>query len=303
MARSTQLISPKQMARAMGVGESSVKRWCDQGLIETVRTAGGHRKLPMNEVLRYVRERGHTLVSPEVLGLPAVSLHAAAGLKHGGTRLADALLAGNEILAQQIVLDLFLARHSLSAICDEVVAAAFHEIGQRWACRQADVYQERRGCETATRILFDLRGMQPPPNEDCRAIGGTVEGDHYSLPTTMAELVLRDCGFAATSLGTSVPVGSLINAIGATSPKIFWLSVSHIAEGLDFIGEFSQLSKACLAADVALVVGGRALSQELRQQMVYSAFCDTMQQLESFARSLSRNWRRSGKRKPGRARN
>jgi methanogenic corrinoid protein MtbC1 len=212
------------------------------------------------------------------------------------------LLAGNELLARQIVVDLFLARHSLSAICDEVVAAAFHEIGQRWACRQADVYQERRGCEITTRILFDLRGMQPPPDEDCRAIGGTIEGDNYSLPTMMAELVLRDCGCAATSLGTSVPVGSLISAIGATSPKIFWLSVSHIAESIDFISDFSQLSKACRAADVALVVGGRALSQELRQRMVYSAFCDTMQQLESFARSLYRNSRRTGKRKPVRTR-
>ena len=36
-----ELVSPKQVAHAMGVSESSLKRWCDQGLIPTVRTAAG----------------------------------------------------------------------------------------------------------------------------------------------------------------------------------------------------------------------------------------------------------------------
>ena len=70
MVSSSNLVSPKQVARAIGVSESSLKRWCDQGLIKTVRTAGGHRKMTIAEVLRYVREQDHKLVSPEILGLP-----------------------------------------------------------------------------------------------------------------------------------------------------------------------------------------------------------------------------------------
>ena len=72
MSKSPDLVSPKQVARAIGVSESSLKRWCDQGLIKTVRTAGGHRKMDIAEVLRYVREQDHKLVSPEILGLPPV---------------------------------------------------------------------------------------------------------------------------------------------------------------------------------------------------------------------------------------
>jgi MerR family transcriptional regulator, light-induced transcriptional regulator len=60
-----QLLSPKQVARALGVSESSLKRWCDQGLIATVRTAGGHRKMASAEVMRYIREHNLPLVSPE----------------------------------------------------------------------------------------------------------------------------------------------------------------------------------------------------------------------------------------------
>lgn len=295
MHKGPDLVSPKQVARAIGVSESSLKRWCDQGLIETVRTAGGHRKMPIAEVLRFVREHDHKLASPEVLGLPPVSDHAGLGLTRGKPRLVDALLAGDELLARQIVLDLYLAKHSLSVICDQVIAAAFREIGDRWACHTADVYQERRGCEIVLHILFDLRRVQQAPAGKWLATGGTIEGDLYSLPSAMAELVLRQSGYRATSLGTSIPFASLVKAVQETQPKVFWLSVSHIREGLDFVASFAALSQACTAVGTALVVGGRALTEDLRQQMNYSAYCDTMQHLEGFATSLHRSFVRGSK--------
>jgi methanogenic corrinoid protein MtbC1 len=297
MAKSPQLVSPKQVARAIGVSESSLKRWCDQGLIKTVRTAGGHRKMDIAEVVRYVREQNHELVSPEILGLPPASEHASAGLTHGGARLVNALLAGDELIARQIVFDLYLAKHSRSVIFDEVIAAAFREIGDRWECHDADVYQERRACEIALRVLFDLRRVQEVPERKWLATGGTIEGDLYSLPSAMADLVLRDCGFYATSLGTSIPFASLVKAVHETKPKLFWLSVSHIREGLDFVTEFATLSQACVTTGTALTVGGRALTEDLRKRMTYSAHCDNMQHLEAFAKTLYRSLPRERKSK------
>ena len=288
-SKPSELVSPKQAARAISVSESSLKRWCDQGLIETVRTAGGHRKILIAEVLRFVREHDQKLSSPEVLGLPPASEHAELGLTRGKSRLVEALLAGDELLARQVVFDLYLARHSLSIICDQVIAAAFAEIGDRWACHAADIYQERRGCEIALRILFDLRRVQHVPERKWLATGGTIEGDQYSLPSAMAELVLRDAGFFTTSLGTSIPLASLALAVQETKPQLFWVSVSHIRAGLELEAEFRQLSQACAAAGTALVVGGRALTAEFRQRLTFSAYCDTMQHLESFAKILHRS--------------
>ena len=303
MKNASDIISPKQVARAMGVSESSLKRWCDQGLIQSVRTAGGHRKMDIAEVLRYVREQNHKLVSPEILGLPPVSDHASTGVTHGAQRLVDALLAGDELVARQIVFDIYLAKHSRSVIFDEVIAAAFREIGDRWACHDAEVYQERRACEIALRVLFDLRRVQQVPEGKWLATGGTIEGDLYSLPSAMAELVLRDAGFYATSLGTSIPVFSLVKAVQETRPKLFWLSVSHIRDGLDFVTEFAALSQACVTAGTALAVGGRALTADLRTRMTYSAYCDNMQHLEAFAKTLCRPLARKKKSNKSEVRN
>jgi methanogenic corrinoid protein MtbC1 len=289
MEHSSDLVSPKQVARAIGVSESSLKRWCDQGLIATVRTAGGHRKMRISDVLRFVRETNQNLVSPELLNLPATTSGAPLGLARGRPLLVDALLGGNEELARQIIIDLYLAKHPLSIICDEVIAGAFSDIGDRWACHEADTYQERRGCEIAVRIMFDLRQKQRVLPKAKLAIGGTIEGDVYALPSTMAELVLRESGWNATSLGTSLPFASLCRAVRETKPKLFWLSVSHILPSIDFVREFAELSDACQDAGASLFVGGRVLTEAMRSKMTCTAYCDSMQSLDSFATELAKS--------------
>lgn len=286
MENLSDLVSPKQVARAIGVSESSLKRWCDQGLIKTVKTVGGHRKMQVSDVLRFIRDRNQELVSPEILELPPTTERAELGLSRARPLLVEALLNGNEEVARQIVFDLYLAKHPLCVICDDVIAGAFRDIGDRWACNEADMYQERRGCEIALRILFDLRRRQKLPPKPKLAIGGTIEGDVYALPSTMAELVLREAGWNATSLGTSLPFRSLIRAIHETQPKLFWLSVSHIQPSMDFIREFNKFSRACRDTETELVVGGRVITESMRRQMKDAEFCDSMQQLDSLARAL-----------------
>jgi MerR family transcriptional regulator, light-induced transcriptional regulator len=280
------LLSPKQVARAIGVSESSLKRWCDQGLIPTVRTAGGHRRLPISGVLNYLRSSKQELVAPQLLGLPATSGKTGRVVDRGRDQLSVALLAGDEGLCRQIVFDLWLAGQSLSTLCDQAIAAAFTDIGDQWACHEADVYQERRACEVMLRLLHEIRMGLPPGDPQWKAIGGTIEGDQYTLPTTMVEAILQDAGWESRSLGSSLPFASLATAIRETRPRLIWVSVSYIADPALFLREFSTLNQAADEVGAAIVVGGFAMSGVIRQQIRYSAFCDTMQHLEQFANTL-----------------
>lgn len=282
-----ELLTPKQVARAIAVSESSVKRWCDKGAIPTQYTAGGHRRIPLSGLLEFLRSSSHELVSPEVLGLPATSGRTQRVVDRASDRMTEALLQGDERLCRQIALDLYLAEHSISRICDEVLAEAFARIGARWECGEAEVYQERLGCEVTLRVLHDLRALvTPPPANAPLAIGAATAGDQYALGTTMAELVLRDARWNAISLGDNLPFATLAKAIQEHRPRLFWISCSHIADEAVFLAEYDSLYQD-FGLDVAFVVGGRALTERLRQQMKYAAYCDNMQHLESFAQSLS----------------
>lgn len=290
MESSPDLLSPKQVACAIGVSESSLKRWCDAGRITTTRTAGGHRRMRVADVVRFVRREQQPRAAPEMLGLPAVTQGAPLGLRRGGERLTDALLSGHEEAARRRLLDLYLADHSLSSLCDRVIAVAIHEIGHRWECHTAEVYQERRSCEIVQQVLAEFRRLVPTPDPERTTLGASLAGNQYTLPCAMAELVLRDCGWSATNLGSSIPADSLASAVETQTPRLFWLSVSHFADEMDFVAQFDIVAEVCRRTGSLLIVGRQKMTEPLRRRLAFTTCCDTMQQLESLARSVRKKW-------------
>ncbi len=280
-----ELVSPRQVAQAIGASESSLKRWCDQGKIPTVYTAGGHRRIPVNGVLSYLRQAGLEIRNPELLGLPAATTGGGERkLQEEQARLLEALVRGEESVCVEVTLNLYLAKYPMSVICDEVLVKTFEGIGEKWGCGDVAIYQERRSCELCHRVMHEVRRSFPehPANAPI-AVGGTVDGDPYTLASSMVELVLRDLGWRASSLGNMLPFSSLTHALCDTRPKLFWLSVSSIRDLDQFLDEFERLSTLAFENQVTLVVGGKALTDDVRKQMKYSAFCDNFQHLAAIA--------------------
>ncbi|WP_298866306.1 B12-binding domain-containing protein [uncultured Gimesia sp.] len=281
-----QFFTPKQVSRAMQVSESSVKRWCDKDIIPTQYTAGGHRRIALSELIEFLRCSKHELVRPEILGLPATSGQSIRVIDRSAEQLAQALLQGDEEQCRRTILDLYLAEHSISTICDLVFVKAFSIIGNRWQCGDAEVYQERRGCELTMRVIHELHKLVPVPKEDAPvALGGAAEGDLYNMATTMIELVLRDNHWNAVSLGYNLPFHTLEAALRQKSPKLFWLSVNHIPNESEFIQSYNQLFNQ-FGNTIAFVVGGRALHEDIRKQIQYATYCDNIRHVESFAQTL-----------------
>ena len=277
--------SPKQIARALEVSESSVKRWCDRGLIEFQKTAGGHRRVLLGELMRFLKEQRKSIVRPQLLGLPPARESHPGSYAGSAELFTQSLIAGDLDLCRQIILDLFLSEFSISKICDEFLAAAMEVIGDRWECGEVEVFQERRSCEIVLAVLHELRRLLPlPVAGQPIAIGATVEGDYYGLGTSMAELVLRDVGWNASSLGCNLPYETLAAAIRQHRPRLFWLSCSHLLGRQEFLANYGLLHEE-FGLDVAFVVGGRELDDSLRRQMQYAAYCDNMQHLEAFSRT------------------
>lgn len=279
-------LSPKSAARSLGVSESSVKRWCDQGLIESTRTAGGHRKITTAEIVHFAQQHGSLLASPDQLELALSHPRLASPSADSAIEFAGQLLTGDALTVRGTLITRFLNKEPLGVLFDELVTQAFRIIGERWSCSSADVYQERRGCQIILSLFADLKQYLRPGLPGQLAIGATTSDDQYELPSAMAELVLREQQFQTQNLGMGIPFHSLSTAVNDLRPRLFWLSVSHIADEATFVQGFKELSSACSAQGTVLVVGGRALNATLRPRLVYSAYCDTMQQLATLAGNL-----------------
>ncbi|MCM2372254.1 cobalamin B12-binding domain-containing protein [Aporhodopirellula aestuarii] len=176
------------------------------------------------------------------------------------------------------------ATRSQAAEC--LIADAMYGLGRAWQCQSIDVYQERRACEIALRLIFDLYQSLPAVCPDAPiAIGGSPAGDPYQLPTALVELTLREAGWKATNLGNHLPLESFLQAAADCKPKLVWLSVSTIEDEEKFIADQNRMADS-LSDEVALFVGGRALTDAIRPRLRFTAHCDSLRQLLDLAEIL-----------------
>lgn len=160
-------------------------------------------------------------------------------------------------------------------------------IGDRWEYGSAEIYQDRRSCESVTQLLPALNLLVVAPIATApSALAASICDDPFSLPLRMIEFVLRDVGWNAVFLGGPLPAATVCRAIERQRPRMFCMSVSSVSDIPSFLTEYTRIRAAC-DNHTALVVGGRALHADLRKQMEFSAYCDNLRQLSSCASSLS----------------
>ncbi|MGB0717295.1 MAG: helix-turn-helix domain-containing protein [Phycisphaerae bacterium] len=281
-------LSPRQAARAIGASEASLKRWCDQGLLPAVRTGGGHRRLPVSGVVSFIRQRGITIRDPAVLGMPATTGAGPGTLAKARDRMRDALRDGDGDKFRAAAFDLYLSGQSIAVIGDQVISPVFEELGQLWDHGNLEIYQERRAIEICTQWLYEVRPAVGIPEIDAPyALGATLSGDPYSMPTTIVEVALLEAGWRAESHGVNHPLHTLQAAVLDKRPRMVWVSFSIIPNESELLREWPDFYDACAKQGTLVVVGGRALTDELRRSMKYSAFCDTLDHLVTYTSEIA----------------
>lgn len=224
---------------------------------------------------------------------PSRSTSIAGGPEPAQVAFRHALAAGKESQCREIISQRIESGATRSETAEDLITDAMHGFGQAWECGEMDVYQERRGCDIALRLLNEMRAQMPEPSASAPiAIGGSPEGDPYSLPTAMIELALREVGWRATSLGANLPLDSFLQATHDYSPQLVWMSVSVIVDPAMFVASQTRLADA-IGESVPLLIGGRALSDKVRPRLHYTAHCDSIRHMVELAAMMRLNFHQS----------
>lgn len=284
-----QLLTITQLARAIGVSESSLKRWADDGVLRCHRTVGGHRRVPLSEAVRFIREIGAHLVRPDLIGLNDL-----ASVQSGATndepieeRLYGALEAGRAAEARGHLQSLYLAGWSVADIFDGPLWKALGRLGELWLHAEWGMVVEHRATTICVQAISQLglmiRTREP---EAPVAVGAAAEHDMYMLPSMMASVVLGEAGFADVNLGPLTPEKMLINASAHYRARVAWLSVSYAPDPERCRESIVRLGERLAQQGTTLVVGGRAIADVPSGHLGCAVVARSMRELLALGRGL-----------------
>ncbi len=278
-------LKTQQLADALGVSVSSIKRWIDSGALEATRTMGRHRLVSFTTALEFARREKFPTdgllamaVQPQPLAIDDKLCD----------RLLDALKSGDERGASTLIMSAYYSGGGIVDLADRLIRPIMERIGHGWFLGQWDIYEEHQATGLITSTLAGLNytliqaALDPRP----LALGASFEGDPYVLPGLLAEIAVREAGWDVRNLGANLPLRSLAAATRKYRPKMIFLSASSIADRTQFINDYAYFYEAANQVGAAVIVGGRALTFDLRSRLVYASFGDRMAHLSEFARRM-----------------
>ncbi|MDG1807631.1 MAG: helix-turn-helix domain-containing protein [Pirellulaceae bacterium] len=245
------LLSTSQFAEAIGLSESTVRRLTDGGDISVRRTKGGHRKIPVEEAIRYSRVNGIQPQNPKLLGI-SFSEDA-----EEPDSFYDALVNGDSDKSVGIIQTLYLNGQEISSIFDGPFLSAFVRIGESFPANKRSIFIEHRSLIIAMRSLMQLRSIMPPVEDDAqKVICAAPAGDPYLIPCLMCALVCHDVGYFEINLGPDTPLEIIIDAVEDEKPSLVSLSITNAIRSKNQIGEIGKLHRVASDNKCILVVGG-----------------------------------------------
>lgn len=269
-----------------------MKRWVDDGALSAVRTVGGHRRIPLAEAIRFVRDTRATVVQPAALGLVA-----SRGMPDGDVeQLARCLISGATGEARALLQGLYMRGRSVASIIDGPLRAAMQRIGERWRSEPDGILVEHRATDLCIQWLNQLRALLAVDDDAPVAVGGAAPGDPYLLPSLAVAVALEAEGARAINLGPDTVVDTLVLASRREGAGIVWMSVSTDAARDRLAADMPPLVEAARSGGARLIVGGRALEARPLDLPPDVQVASSVAEAAAFARGLRLASRAHGER-------
>ncbi|MGI9166046.1 MAG: B12-binding domain-containing protein [Pyrinomonadaceae bacterium] len=279
-------LTTKEVARLLNVSEATIKRWADDGIIQSEKTVGGHRRFGLAGVARFQRDRGADLSQPS----------AAHGARKAAFRekvsiglLFRHLVDGQEDETGDLLINAYLHGESLASLFDRVVTPAMRQIGDLWHRGELTIADEHLATQTAMAALQKLRSViQVAPPSESKALICGVEGDLHELPIHLSHALLEADGWGVINLGPNTPFFAQVEALAKHRPQLLCVSAKLMTDPDRLARDYAQVLKAARKSHSAIVLGGDALADPLLRQRFPSEFyAEDFEQLLGFARSLA----------------
>lgn len=268
MKTELQTFNSEEAAKILGVNVSTIKRWTDEGKLECIKTAGGHRKFLMEHFARFVEQHNKRASKVNLFPLEKKADLQISYLimKSDYPALIEmvrknALLGRSEII-QQILNGLYLGQHPLYRIYDEILVPVLHQIGEMWAKEKITVIEEHLGAQLIRDSIIRLQGIIRLPQKKSRAaLCLNLSSELHDIALKMVHHLLELRGFNVLYSGQITPVIGVEKVVKSTRPERIYISSTVVEFKLMVQKEFDEICAIAGEIGSRIFVGGRGFDQ------------------------------------------
>ena len=241
-----------EAARVLAIGDTTLKRWTEEGRIPCERTAGGHRRFRRDDVLKFRASLlGERPELPPAPPTPAVEeSDSRRWLDVPGDPTEPTALTGRLLLLRSQARDWAEAG-------DLLCAGLLQEIGDRWSAGKMTCAQEHAMSRSLEMALARIAHGIPVPPGAPLAILACPFAERHTLGLTLVETVLRERAFSVRFLGADVPTHDIVDTIRAIRPALVGLSASGCTRSTgDLLGPAQAVATVSRETGTRLLLGG-----------------------------------------------
>jgi excisionase family DNA binding protein len=213
--------TPPEIARLIGVNESTVKRWIDKGVLTAEKTPGGHRRVSRNDIQKFVAS--HKKYADQSYILKKIC--------PAGTELDYEVYYLNLLERRYEEGRKFLHKTYISGvpiidIIEKIIAPTLAVVGEGWRKGVLSIESEHRITFVVRQHLMVLEQFIGAPNrtKNAKVLLACVPGDNHELVLHILSLALRSFGHETEVLGINISEEELARAAKSYKPDHIVLS-------------------------------------------------------------------------------
>lgn len=275
MASDIQMFNSQEAAKILGVNVSTIKRWTEEGKLECVKTAGGHRKFLMHHLSGFLKQNNKKNSRVNLFPLEnetdlRISHHILKGdFKYLVDYVEEQSFACNRDRVQKVLNGLYLGQYPLHQIYDDLLTPVLQRIGELWVHDQISVTEEHLASQTIRDSMIRLQGIIRIPTEKTgSALCLNLSTELHDMALKMIDHILEVRGYKVLFSGQITPMIKIENVFDKLRPDRVYISSTIIDDEEMTQREFEYICDICRSYNAQLYVGGMGFD---RLELAHSA--------------------------------
>lgn len=285
------LFSTSEVARLLGIDESTVKRWSDSGDLECIKTRGRHRRFAVSSIMRFIQKNG--LQVPETAAamfrLPELTARIIVGdLSSLISEFQRALLEGDADRSLEVFRVGWTSGLSLAGFFSNILYPVLSHLNTERASGGLDLHDFRLAEKTARTVLARIQNDVAIDEQEGRiAVAACYENEPWEIDLDCVCLLLRARGWKVFQYGADMGVEQLVRAMEVRRAHLVLLSARAVEDGWKFQNDVSAiLAPAVKRAGAALAIVGPNLARRFGRKLSVDFIGETAQDLTGFLDKL-----------------